>query len=244
MTATETVVAPTGTPRAVLFDFGGVLTTSVLGGFSDFSEQISGDRRLLLRLLGTDEEAKRLLVEHEEGRLEHEDFETGLAARLESVGVTVEADGLIDRMQAHLRPDPDMLALLAAVRDLGFAVGLVSNSLGRDCYAGFDLAALFDAQAISGIEGVRKPSRRLYEIACERLGVQANEAVMIDDLSQNITAAARLGMGGVVHSDAATTAVALAQLLDVDPGALHPTSTSGDQVHRPTPGGHELEEAR
>lgn len=217
-----TVVAPAEDAKAVLFDFGGVLTSSVLDGFSDFSESISGDRRLVLRLFSTDEEAKRLLVEHEEGRLDHDGFEAGFAASLAGAGVTVEADGLIGRMQSHLRPDPEMLALLAAVRDAGFAVGLVSNSLGRDCYAGFDLAALFDAQAVSGVEGVRKPSRRLYEIACERLGVRPTQAVMIDDLAQNIAAAERLGMGGIVHTDAATTAPALAGLLGLDAHVLRP----------------------
>lgn len=46
---------------------------------------------------------------------------------------------------------------------------------------------------------------------------------MIDDLAQNITAAERLGMRGVVHTDAASR---------------------GDQVHHSTSSGHELEEAR
>jgi hypothetical protein len=67
---------------------------------------------------------------------------------------------------------------------------------------------------------------------------------MIDDLAQNITAAARLGMGGVVHTDVTTTAVALARLLDVDPGDLHPGAARGEQVHHSDASGPELEEAR
>ncbi|RLV55464.1 HAD family phosphatase [Aeromicrobium phragmitis] len=220
----------------MLFDFGGVLTTSVLNGFSDFSESVSGDRRLVLRLLSGDAEAKHLLVEHEEGRLDHDAFEAGFAQCLRAAGVDVETDGLIGRMQSHLRPDDEMIALLTAVRRLGFAVGLVSNSLGRDCYAGYDLDELFNAQAISGMEGVRKPSRRLYEIACERLGVRVDEAVMIDDLAQNITAAERLGMRGIVHTDAATTAAALSVLLEVDARELLPDA--------PQHAGDALEEAR
>lgn len=220
-----TVVAPRQRPRAVLFDFGGVLTTSVLGAFADFSEQISGDRGLVLKLLSNDPEASRILVEHEEGRLDHDGFEAGFAAALAAVGVQVEAGGLIARLQSGLRRDQHTIDLLAAVRASGFKVGLVSNSLGRDCYAGYDLDAMFDAQAISGIEGVRKPSRRLYEIACERLDVEPAEAVMIDDLKQNITAAAALGMGGVVHTDAASTAAALAPMLGLEPHDLHPHPT-------------------
>ena len=78
--------------RAALFDFGGVLTTSVLDAFGDHSERISGDRGLLLRLFGgRDAKAKQLLVDHEEGRLDHDGFEAGLAERLRAHGVEVEA---------------------------------------------------------------------------------------------------------------------------------------------------------
>lgn len=216
-----TAVAPQDTPRAVLFDFGGVLTTSLLKGFAKFSEELSGDSRLVLRVLGEDAEAKLALVDHEEGRLDHDGFEQVFAARLVAAGVEVEAEGLVGRLQSRMKPDREMLDLLAAVRRLGFRVGLVSNSLGRNCYDGYDLDAMFDAQAISGKEGVRKPSRRLYEIACERLDVQTTEAVMIDDLAQNIAAAQRLGMGGIVHTHASATAVELAPLLGVAADELH-----------------------
>lgn len=203
--------------RAALFDFGGVLTTSVLDAFGDHSERISGDRGLLLRLLGGgDPDAKQLLVDHEEGRLDHDGFEAGLAARLRAHGVEVGAEGLVAGLQSGLRPDTAMLDVVADLRAAGVPVGLVSNSLGRDCYAGYDLPALFDAVTISGREGVRKPSRRLYEIGCERLGVAPHEVVMVDDLAQNIVAAERLGMAGVVHRRAEETAEQLSQLLGVD----------------------------
>lgn len=203
--------------RAVLVDFGGVVTSSVLDAFGDASERISGDRGLLLRLLGGgDAEAKRLLVEHEEGRLDHDGFEAGLAERLAAHGVDVAAEGLVASLQAGLRPDERMLEVVADLRAAGVPVGLVSNSLGRDCYAGYDLPALFDAVTISGQEGVRKPSRRLYEIGCARLGVAPREAVMVDDLVQNIVAAERLGMAGVVHREAEETAEQLSLLLGLD----------------------------
>ncbi|MBS44661.1 MAG: HAD family hydrolase [Nocardioides sp.] len=217
----------------MLFDFGGVLTSSVLRGFADASEQLTRraqggpDRGLLLRLLGHEPRAKAALVDHEEGRLDDEDFEAVLAASLAEAGVAVPAAGLIPLLQTHLRPDQDSVALVHDVRALGVPVGLVSNSFGRDCYAGFDLDALFDARAISGVEGVRKPSRRLYEIGCERLGVDPAHAVMVDDLAQNVEAAARLGMGGVVHRDATTTREALGLLLGRDLTPVDSPTTPG-----------------
>lgn len=48
-------------------------------------------------------------------------------------------------------------------------------------------------------------SRRIFEIACERLGVEPAQAVMIDDLEQNLVGAARIGIRGVLHTDSDTT---------------------------------------
>jgi putative hydrolase of the HAD superfamily len=201
-----------GARRAVLFDFGGVMTTSVLSAFRAFGAGL-GDPGLPLRLLGKGERGGELLVAHEEGRISEQEFETGFAAILGEHGAEVEPSGLIRRMQADLRPDPDMIGLVSSLRAEGYPVGLLSNSFGDDCYVGFDLPAMFDAVTISGEIGVRKPSRRAYRIACDHLGVSPEETVMVDDLQQNIDAAARLGMGGVVHRDAATTRVELAALL-------------------------------
>ncbi|MGV9615102.1 HAD family hydrolase [Nocardia xishanensis] len=191
---------------AVLFDFGGVLTSSVFDAFQSFGESLGCDPRLPLRLFSHDPEAKALLVEHEEGRMREREFEQGFAARLRAHGIEVDGTGLVRRIQSGLRADDAMIELVAEVRDAGFRVGLLSNSLGDDCYAGFDLAAMFDAVTISGEVGVRKPSRRAYDIACARLDVEPGAAVMVDDLPQNVVAAERAGLTAVLHRDAADTA--------------------------------------
>ncbi|MFI1680556.1 HAD family hydrolase [Streptomyces sp. NPDC020607] len=198
---------------AVLFDFGGVLTTSVVTAFEELGTEIADDPELLLRLLSKDEESSALLVAHEEGRIKESEFENGLAARLRAHGAPVEGPGLVRRIQTGLRPDPDMITLVATLRAEGRRVGLLSNSLGDRCYDGFDLPGMFDAVTVSGEIGVRKPSRRAYAVACERLGVRPEDTVMVDDLPQNIVAAERLGIAGVVHRDAPTTAAGLAKLL-------------------------------
>jgi len=205
------VTAP-ARPHAVLFDFGGVLTTSVIEAFTAFGASI-GAPGLPLEILSRDPEGKALLVDHESGRIGHAAFEAGYAERLRAHGVAIEAEGLIARMQAEMRPDPETIALVADLRAEGRRVGLLSNSFGDDCYAGFDLASMFDAVTISAEIGVRKPSRRAYLAACERLGTAPEETVMVDDLPHNIEAAARVGLAGVVHRDAARTRAELAALL-------------------------------
>jgi putative hydrolase of the HAD superfamily len=202
------------TRSAVLFDFGGVLTTSVVDAFEEVGRELGAQPGQLLRLLSKDGQAGALLVAHEEGRIGQREFEDGYAERLREDGVAAaEGPGLLARLQARMRPDLDTLALVARTRAAGHRVGLLSNSLGDDCYAGYDLPALFDAVTISAEIGVRKPSRRAYAVACERLGVRPEDTVMVDDLRQNLDAAARLGIAGVLHRDAASTASALARLL-------------------------------
>ncbi|MEU6767381.1 HAD family phosphatase [Streptomyces sp. NPDC046853] len=204
-------------PRAVLTDFGGVLTTSVLDSFRSYSARVSEDPLLIERLFREDTEASALLVEHECGRMGEADFERGIAGRLREKGVEVEPAGLVAAIGAGLRPDETMLAALAGLRAKGIPVAIVSNALGDDCYQGYDMEALADVVVISSEIGSRKPGRRIYRTACDRLGVEPSDCVMIDDLEHNLSGAARLGIRGLHHVDSAETARALGELFGVGP---------------------------
>lgn len=199
------------TPRAVLTDFGGVLTTSIFGAFETYSTSVSDDPELFGTLFRSEPAAGALLVEHECGRIDQAEFERGIADLLAPRGITVPAPGFIDAFQALLKPDEEMIAAVLALRAAGVPVAIVSNSLGDDAYRGYDLAALADTSVISGEVGVRKPSRAIYEIACARLGVEPSECVMIDDLEHNLEGAARLGIRGLHHTDSERTVAALAE---------------------------------
>ncbi|MFJ8085307.1 HAD family hydrolase [Streptomyces sp. NPDC096205] len=209
---------PSETDRArtaVLVDFGGVITSSVLQAFTDFGASLGGDPRLPLDLLARDQGSRVLLADHECGRIDTEAFERGFAERLRAHGAEVSAEGLTARMQAGMSIDQDMLKLLADLRAAGHPVALVSNSFGTGTYDGVDLDAVADAIVISAEVGIRKPSRRIYVIACERLGVAPEETVMIDDLRQNLDGAARIGIGGVLHTSAADTRRQLAERFQI-----------------------------
>ena len=209
MSTVETVRGPVDTApttrTAVLIDFGGVITTGVLQAFEQFGELLGAPPGLVLDLLSHDAAVRKLLVEHECGRIDADAFDRGFADRLSEHGVVVEPERLSAQMQAGLRRDDETVRLIEDLRTAGVPVALVSNALGRDCYAGFDLDALADVVVISSEVGVRKPSRRIYAIACERLGIDPHQAVMVDDLQQNLDGAARLGIAGVLHTDAADT---------------------------------------
>jgi len=54
--------------------------------------------------------------------------------------------------------------------------------------------SLFDDVVESSVIGVRKPEPRFYEIACERLGVEPEECIFLDDLGINLKPARAMGM--------------------------------------------------
>jgi putative hydrolase of the HAD superfamily len=68
---------------------------------------------------------------------------------------------------------------------------------------------------ISGEEGIRKPSRRMYELGAERAGVDAERCVFVDDLPFNLTPAQDLGMATVHHTSADETIPELERLLGI-----------------------------
>ena len=60
---------------------------------------------------------------------------------------------------------------------------------------------LFDEVVLSGNEGVSKPDARIFEIVCERLGEKPESCVFVDDSPENVLAAKKLGMHGIVYFD-------------------------------------------
>ena len=100
----------------------------------------------------------------------------------------------------RMRPQADAREVLAALKASGPLI-LVSNhtalpQLGKIAALGFD--GLFDAVVTSEEAGAEKPAARIFEIALERAGVRAEEAVMIgDDPETDIAGAAALGMRSI-----------------------------------------------
>ncbi len=204
-------------PKALLVDFGGVLTTNVFASFAAFSQAECGDPTAVRTLFAQDEQAQKLLVEHECGRIDADEFSTGFAALLNArYGSDVQADGAAARMLAGTRHDEAMIDAIVKIKAAGVPTAIVSNSMGDRTYAGFDFGRVADVVVISGDHGVRKPSRRLYLIACEQLDIDPTHCVMLDDVPRNLSGAARLGIRGVHHVNATDSIAQLEQLFELD----------------------------
>jgi putative hydrolase of the HAD superfamily len=178
----------------LLIDWGGVLTSSVFEAFAAFCEAEGLDPQTLRRAFRADASARRLLEDLECGRLQDAEFERLLAARLE-----IDPGGLIERLFAGLRPEPEMLAGVAAARRAGVRTGLLSNSWGEGRYDRARFPELFDVTVVSGEIGMRKPDPAIYALAAERLGLPPRDIVFVDDLPHNLEPAEAIGMATVLH---------------------------------------------
>jgi epoxide hydrolase-like predicted phosphatase len=194
--------------KGLLIDWGGVLTTNLFASFHAYCLKTQIEPQALLGRFRTDPAARDLLIALEKGTLDEAAFELDFAAML-----GVEPRGLIDGLFAGVEPDQAMLDAVRMAHDGGVRTGLVSNSWGVHRYPRELFAALFDGVVISAEEGIRKPSRRMYELGAERAGVPAEECVYVDDLPFNLTPAAELGMAVVHHTSAETTIPELERLL-------------------------------
>lgn len=223
----EALPAP-GPARALLVDFGGVLTAPLGHAFGRLDAELGLDRGTALSLFGTHEGARRALSEHEKGLLDDAGFEVAFGAALAEAGASLDGTGpgdggeragergLLELLNEGLEIDEAMVAAVAEIRSTGVPVALVSNALGSTLYDGVDLAEIADSAVISAEIGVRKPSRQIYRVACERLGVAPEVALMVDDLQQNLDGAERIGIRGILHTDAATTITELSRAFDIE----------------------------
>lgn len=203
-------------PKALLVDFGGVLTSSVFDSFRAYAGGVGPDPRLIEKLFREDKPSQEALVRHETGEETIEEFERVFAERLRAHGAEVEATGLVAALTESLRPDEPMIGAVRRAGEHGIATVLVSNSLGYEAYEGYDLESLLDHVILSGHVGVRKPSRKIYEMGAEAAGVEPAECVMIDDLAQNISGAERLGMRGIVHVRSEETLPELERMFGIE----------------------------
>ncbi|MCW3056488.1 MAG: family hydrolase [Solirubrobacterales bacterium] len=201
----------------LLVDWGGVLTTNLFASFHAFCLEAEIEPTALLGRFRTDPAARELLIALETGGLEEAAFELQFAALL-----GVEANGLIDGMFAGVAPDAPMLEAVRRAHAAGVRTGLISNSWGVHRYPHELFAELFDGVVISAAEGMRKPTRRMYELGAERAGVAPEDSVYVDDLPFNLTPAAELGMAVVHHTSAETTIPELERLLGISLAAEEP----------------------
>jgi putative hydrolase of the HAD superfamily len=100
-------------------------------------------------------------------------------------------------------PNPELATYLGGLRPR-YQTALLSNSFvgaRREEEARFRFSDITDCIIYSHEVGFQKPDQRVYAAACERLGVQPDEIVFLDDVEKNVAAAADYGIHAILFRD-------------------------------------------
>jgi putative hydrolase of the HAD superfamily len=192
--------------RAVISDFGGVLTSPLLESFLAYQKE-SGVRfedlgGAMMRV--AQKSGEHPLYELERGRMTEAEFLGALEAEL---GGGVRLESFRETYFAHLHPNEPMIAYMRELRGRGLRMALLTNNV-REWEPHWraklpDIDEIFELVVDSAFVGMRKPEPEIYELTLERLGdgVRAEECVFVDDNDVNVEAARGLGMVGVRFED-------------------------------------------
>jgi putative hydrolase of the HAD superfamily len=205
--------------RAVLWDFGGVMTESPFLAFRRFEEE-HGLPADFLRGINAHNHDHNAWARFERSELSPQQFDEAFAAETHSAGYEVRGLDVIDLLYGEVRPA--MVTALKACKG-HFTNACVTNNVSAGPGRGFardpgragewkGILGLFDVVIESSRIGVRKPELRFFERACEQLGITASQAVYLDDLGTNLKPARTMGMHTIKVED---PAIAIAELESV-----------------------------
>ena len=179
--------------RAVILDFGGVLLQL---GEPQPHEELAREIGIPVEQLRYEIFDGPLSVAAQRGEISPEELWRELARRWSlSLG---KAEWLALRFWEGVRVDFDLINWLREIKP-HYRTGLLSNAWNdlRWLLHRLGVAEAFDVMVISAEEHLMKPDPAIYRLALERLEVQPEEAVFVDDREENVQAARSLGIHGI-----------------------------------------------
>ena len=186
------------TVEAVIWDFGGVLTTSPFEAFARFETE-RGLPADIIRRTNAANHLENAWAKFERAEVDIEAFDALFAAESLALGAEVRGKDVLPLLSGDLRPE--MVEALKRIK-AKFRTGCITNNLpanaigsasGRTLYIA-EVMVLFDHVIESAKIGLRKPDPRIYQMMVEALQVDPRNCVYLDDLGVNLKPARDMGM--------------------------------------------------
>jgi putative hydrolase of the HAD superfamily len=195
--------------QAIIWDFGGVLTSSPFEAFSRYEVQndLPADFIRSVNSINPDTNAWALF---EQARIDAAEFDALFLAESTSLGHAVAGRDVLALLSGDLRA-----GAIAALKhtSASYKVGCITNNVPAGKGPGMagtpekakavgKVMALFHHVLESSKIGIRKPDPRIYALMCEALDVEPSACVYLDDLGINLKPARQMGMTTIkVHSE-------------------------------------------
>lgn len=205
--------------EAVIFDFGGVFTTSPLQNFAEFERRHDLPEKFIGGVIKTNIH-DNAWAKFERAEMSLDDFDEAFAGESRAAGFEIRGKTLVSLLS--LRFYPEMIDALARIKAAGYKTGCITNNLPKLDSKGMlapdetrdtveRIHANFDHIIESSKAGVRKPEPRIYEMMCEALRVSPEACIFIDDLGVNLKPARAMGMT-TIKAPVGDVAPAIAEL--------------------------------
>jgi putative hydrolase of the HAD superfamily len=190
--------------EAVIWDFGGVFTTSPFEAFRRYEAQAGLPQDFIRRVNAADPDSNAWAL-FERSEIDAAAFDRMFLEEATRLGHAVRGADVLPLLSGDVRPR--VVAALKACK-ARFRVGCITNNVVTGQGTGMagsaekaaaiaEIFAQFEVVIESSVAGVRKPDPRIYQMMCERLGVAPQACVYLDDLGVNCKPAATLGMTAI-----------------------------------------------
>lgn len=189
----------------VIFDFGGVVTSSPFEAFNRLERERGLPHDLIRRINATnpDDNAWALF---ERAEIDAGGFDRKFADEARVLGHELRGEDVLALLSGDIRPR--MVHALDWLKSHGYHIGCITNNVPAGEGAGMSRSAekaakvsavlsRFDHVIESSKVGVRKPDPKIYQMMLDHLGKPPASCVYLDDLGINCKPAATLGMHAI-----------------------------------------------
>ena len=212
------------TITAVLWDFGGVVTTSPFAAFNRHEAERALPHDIIRRINSIDPD-RNAWARLERDEIDASGFDSAFAAEATALGHDIRGAEVLALLAGDIRPR--MVAALDACRAAGLKLGCITNNARVGDGAGMTrdpartaavtaILARFDHVIESSKAGIRKPDPRIYRLMCDTIGVAPADCVYLDDLGINCKPAAAMGMTAIKVTSEAQAIDDLSRVLGLD----------------------------
>jgi putative hydrolase of the HAD superfamily len=195
--------------RAIVSDFGGVLTTPLLASFAALQDEIGISAESLGQAMraGLKEGEEMPLFRLERGEITEDEFLEKLSDGLEPIlGHRPHLHHFRHLFFGALDPNEEMIALMRELQAQGYEMAMLTNNVREwepVWRAMLPVDEIFATVVDSAFVGCRKPEAQIYELTLERIGMPAEACLFIDDLRTNCEGAEAVGLNAVHFRDSA-----------------------------------------
>ena len=181
--------------KAIIWDFGGVITSSPFDAFNEF-EEVNGLPKDIIRTINSENPDMNAWAQFESNSITIDQFDDLFLKEAKAKGYDIKGRDIIKLLKGSIREN--MVSFLRELKS-NFKLGCITNNVKPSSEENTDnetkeAMSIFDHVIESSIVGIRKPNPEIYMMSCDALNVSPDQCIYLDDLGINLKPARELGM--------------------------------------------------